>query len=73
LVYEINIDDQANVHAIKTLTFPSCPVAETLPPEVEEKIRNISGVSGSNVEVTWEPAWSKDMMSEAAQLELGMM
>jgi metal-sulfur cluster biosynthetic enzyme len=56
-----------------TLTSPSCPVAGTLPPEVEEKIRNIPGVNSSNVEITWEPAWSKDMMSEAAQLELGMM
>lgn len=73
LIYEINIDDQANVHIMMTLTSPSCPVAGTLPPEVEEKIRNIPGVSSSNVEVTWEPAWSKDMMSEVAQLELGMM
>lgn len=73
LVYEINIDDEANVHTIMTLTSPSCPVAGTLPPEVEEKIRNIPGVSSSNVEVTWDPAWSKDMMSEVAQLETGMM
>lgn len=73
LIYEINIDDQANVHIRMTLTSPSCPVAGTLPPEVEEKIRNIPGVSSSNVEITWEPAWSRDMMSEVAQLELGMM
>lgn len=73
LIYEINIDDDSNVHTIMTLTSPSCPVAGTLPPEVEEKIRNIPEVSSSIVEVTWEPAWSKDMMSEAAQLELGMM
>jgi FeS assembly SUF system protein len=73
LIYDIDIDDQANVHTIMTLTSPSCPVAGILPPEVEEKIRNIPGVSSSNVEVTWDPAWSKDMMSEAAQLELGMM
>jgi FeS assembly SUF system protein len=73
LIYEINIDDKANVHIIMTLTSPSCPVAETLPPEVEEKIRNVLGVSSSTVELTWEPAWSKGMMSEVAQLELGMM
>jgi FeS assembly SUF system protein len=73
LIYEIKIDDQANVHIIMTLTSPSCPVAGTLPPEVEEKIRNIPGVTSSNVEITWDPAWSKDMMSEVAQLELGMM
>jgi len=72
LVYEINIDNDANVQTIMTLTSPSCPVAGTLPPEVEEKIRNIPGVRKSNVEVIWEPTWSKDMMSEAAQLELGM-
>ena len=73
LIYEIKIDDQANVHIIMTLTSPSCPVAGTLPPEVEEKIRNIPGVSSSIVEITWDPAWTKDMMSEVAQLELGMM
>ena len=73
LVYGINIDDEANVHTKMTLTSPSCPVAETLPPEVEEKIRNIQGVSSSKVEVTWEPPWSKDMMSETAKFETGMM
>jgi FeS assembly SUF system protein len=73
LIYGINIDDEANVHTIMTLTSPSCPVAGTLPPEVEEKIRNIPGVSSSNVEVTWDPAWSKDMMSETAKFETGMM
>jgi metal-sulfur cluster biosynthetic enzyme len=55
-----------------TLTSPSCPVAETLPPEVEEKIRNIPGLSSSKVEITWDPQWSMDMMSEAAKLELNM-
>ena len=73
LIYEINIDDEANVHTKMTLTSPFCPVAETLPPEVEEKIRNIQGVSSSKVEVVWEPPWSKNMMSEVAQLETGMM
>ncbi|WP_301934815.1 DUF59 domain-containing protein [Ferruginibacter sp.] len=72
LVYEINIDDEANVHTKMTLTSPSCPVAGTLPPEVEEKIRNIQGVSSSKVEVIWEPSWSKDMMSETAKFETGM-
>jgi len=72
LVYEIKIDDKANVHTKMTLTSPSCPVAGTLPPEVEEKIRNIQSVSSSKVEVIWEPAWSKDMMSETAKFETGM-
>ena len=73
LIYEIKIDEEANVHTIMTLTSPSCPVAGILPPEVEEKIRNIEGVHSSKVEVTWEPAWSKDMMNEEAQFELGML
>jgi len=73
LIYEIKIDDEANVHTVMTLTSPSCPVAGTLPPEVEEKIRNIAGVNTSNVEITWDPAWSKDMMSETAKFETGMM
>ncbi|MFT7157533.1 MAG: FeS assembly SUF system protein [Parvicella sp.] len=73
LIYEINIDDEANAHTIMTLTSPSCPVAETLPPEIEEKIRNVPGLKSSKVEVTWDPTWSKDMMSEAAQFELGMI
>jgi FeS assembly SUF system protein len=73
LIYEINIDDEANVHTIMTLTSPSCPVAETLPPEVEEKIKNIPGLSSSKVEITWDPQWTMDMMSEAAKLELNML
>ena len=73
LIYEIKIDKEANVHTIMTLTSPSCPVAGILPPEVEDKIRNIIGVSSSKVEVTWEPPWSKDMMNETAQFELGML
>ena len=73
LIYEINIDDEANVHTKMTLTSHFCPVAGTLPPEVEEKIRNIQGVCSSKVEVVWEPPWSKNMMSELAQLETGMM
>ncbi|MFT4661203.1 MAG: FeS assembly SUF system protein [Flavobacteriales bacterium] len=72
LIYEINIDDDANVHTIMTLTSPSCPVAETLPPEVEEKIRNIPGLTSSKLEVTWDPPWSKDMMNDEARLELDM-
>jgi FeS assembly SUF system protein len=73
LIYEINIDDEANVNTIMTLTSPSCPVAETLPPEIEEKIRSVPGLNSSKVEVTWNPTWSKDMMSETAQFELGMI
>jgi FeS assembly SUF system protein len=72
LVYEITIDDDANVHILMTLTSPMCPVAESLPPEVEEKVAAIAGVAKATVEVTWDPPWDPEMMSEAAKLELGM-
>jgi FeS assembly SUF system protein len=72
LVYEITVDDDANVHILMTLTSPMCPVAESLPPEVEEKVSAIDGVAKATVEVTWDPPWDLEMMSEAAKLELGM-
>ena len=56
-----------------TLTSPSCPVAETLPPETEQKIREIDGVNSAKIEITFDPPWEKSMMSEVAQLELGFM
>ncbi len=56
-----------------TLTAPSCPAAQSLPVEVDQKIRTIEGVSDVHVTVTWTPAWNKSMMSETAQLELGML
>jgi FeS assembly SUF system protein len=71
LIYEANVDDDANVHILMTLTSPMCPVAESLPPEVEEKVAAIEGVSSAAVEITWEPPWDPEMMSEAAKLELG--
>ena len=63
-----------NVHVLMTLTSPMCPVAESLPPEVEEsRSRQLEGMAKSaTVEVTWDPPWDPDMMSEAARLELGM-
>jgi len=73
LIYNIGIEDDASVIILMTLTSPSCPVAETLPPEVEQKVSSVSGVSNAKVEITWEPAWDRSMMSEAAQLELGFM
>ena len=56
-----------------TLTSPSCPVAETLPPEVEQKLRDIAGLKSAKVELTFDPPWDKNMMSEVAQVELGFM
>jgi FeS assembly SUF system protein len=71
LVYEVNVDDDGNAHIVMTLTSPMCPVAESLPPEVEEKTAAVEGVASSKVEVVWDPPWDPSMMSEAAQLELG--
>ncbi|MDZ4824096.1 MAG: SUF system Fe-S cluster assembly protein [Flavobacteriales bacterium] len=73
LVYNIGLNDDASVIIMMTLTSPSCPVAETLPPDVEQKVAAIEGVNGCKVEITWEPPWEKSMMSEEAQLELGFM
>ncbi|MFO0359507.1 MAG: iron-sulfur cluster assembly protein, partial [Flavobacteriales bacterium] len=56
-----------------TLTSPSCPVAETLPPEVEQKVASVPGVNGAKVEITWDPPWDKSMMSQEAMLELGFL
>lgn len=73
LVYEHKVDENARVDVKMTLTSPSCPVAETMPPEIEEKLRGIPGVSDAKIEITWEPAWTPDAMSEAAKLQLNMM
>ena len=73
LIYEININEGNDVHIMMTLTSPACPVAETLPPDVEQKVRDIPDVNTAKVEITFNPPWEKDMMSEVAQLELGFM
>jgi len=73
LIYEVNINEEHDVHVLMTLTSPSCPVAETLPPDVEEKIRSVEGVKSAKVEITFEPTWDQSMMSEEAKLELGFL
>ena len=73
LIYEVNINTENEVLVKMTLTSPSCPVAETLPPETEQKIAEVEGVRKAKVEITFEPPWEKSMMSEVAQLELGFM
>jgi FeS assembly SUF system protein len=73
LIYEINISDDNEVKVVMTLTSPNCPVAETLPADVEQKIRELEGVKKSTVEISFDPPWEKEMMSEVAQLELGFM
>jgi FeS assembly SUF system protein len=73
LIYDVVIHDDASVYIKMTLTSPACPVAGTLPGEVEQKVASVQGVNGAKVEITFEPAWDRTMMSEAAQLELGFM
>ena len=72
LIYEVEITDSFIVDIKMTLTAPGCPVAQSFPGEIEEKVRAVPGVADAHVELVWEPMWTKDMMSEAAQLQLGM-
>lgn len=73
LIYEVAVLPINNVQITMTLTAPSCPSAQDIPVEVDQKVRAIEGVNDVHVSVTWSPVWDKSMMSEAAQLELGMM
>lgn len=73
LIYDVQISEDADVLVVMTLTTPNCPVAESLPAEVKEKVREIEGVKDVELELTFEPAWNKDMMSEEAKFELGML
>jgi FeS assembly SUF system protein len=73
LIYEVNIDDKNHVEVIMTLTSPSCPVAGSMPSEVEQKVKDVEGVSDVTLELVFDPPWSQDMMSEEAMLELGLM
>ena len=73
LVYGIEVTDDGEAHVTMTLTSPMCPVAETLPPEVEDKVRSVIGVKDVSLDLVWDPPWSVDMMSDAARLELNMM
>ncbi|MBM4384998.1 MAG: SUF system Fe-S cluster assembly protein [Deltaproteobacteria bacterium] len=72
LVYDVNVEESGAVAIRMTLTSPMCPVAESLPPEVEEKVRGVPGVTEVKLDLVWEPPWSPSLMSEAARLELGM-
>lgn len=73
LIYDIQVSDEGDVEIEMTLTSPNCPVAETLPVEVEEKVKIVEEVRNVKVNITFEPPWTKDMMSEEAKLELGML
>jgi FeS assembly SUF system protein len=72
LVYEINVNELGRVDIVMTLTSPMCPVAETLPPQVEQRLAEIPLVREAHITVTWEPPWDASMMSEEARLELGL-
>ena len=73
LIYDVFVNDNFDVKILMTLTTPNCPVAESLPLEVKNKIADIEGVNSAEVEMTFDPPWSKDLMSEEAKLELGFL
>ena len=73
LIYEVNVFPVNNVYVLMTLTSPACPSAEALPAEIKEAIQKIEGINDVEVEVTFDPPYSQDMMSEAAKLELGFL
>ena len=73
LIYDVFVNEDSDVKVLMTLTTPNCPVAETLPMEVEEKIKSLDEVKSAEVEITFDPPWSQDLMSEEAKLELGLL
>ncbi len=73
LIYDVFVNEDREVKILMTLTSPNCPVAETLPMEIQEKVKSIDMVKDVEIELTFDPPWDKDMMSEEAKLELGML
>lgn len=73
LIYELDLDENNDLKITMTLTSPNCPVAESLPAEVEQKLKLLANINSAKLTLTFEPSWTKDMMSEVAQLELGFM
>ena len=73
LIYDIMVNENFDVKILMTLTTPNCPVAETLPVDVEEKVKTVEGVKDVELEITFEPPWSQDLMSDEAKLELGIL
>lgn len=71
LIYEIKVDDEANVYIKMTLTSPACPVAGSLPGDVKRKVKSVDGVNDVYVDLVWNPPWDRDMMSDVAKIELG--
>lgn len=73
LVYDVQISEEGDVKVVMTLTTPNCPVAESMPAEVKQKVEEVEGVKSVDLELTFEPSWNKDMMSEEAKFELGIL
>lgn len=73
LIYDVFVNEDNDVKILMTLTTPNCPVAETLPLEVEEKVKSLDDVKSAEVEITFDPPWSQDLMSDEAKLELGIL
>ncbi len=73
LIYDVFVNEDLEVKVLMTLTTPNCPVAESLPLEVEDKVKSIKMIKDAEVEITFDPPWSQDLMSEEAKLELGML
>tara|TARA_Y200000002_G_scaffold44652_2_gene32338 strand:- start:5659 stop:5982 length:324 start_codon:yes stop_codon:yes gene_type:complete len=73
LIYDVLVNEDFEVKILMTLTTPNCPVAESLPKEVEEKVKSLDEVKSAEVEITFDPPWTQDLMSEEAKLELGML
>jgi len=72
LIYEVNVTEEGTVHILMTLTSPNCPVAESLPLEAKQRAEEVEGVEEVEIELTFEPPWTMDMLSDEARLELGM-
>ena len=73
LIYDVFVNEDFDAKILMTLTSPNCPVAESLPAEVEQKVKSIKGINQVEVEMTFDPPWTKDLMSEEAKLELGFL
>jgi FeS assembly SUF system protein len=73
LIYDVFVNEDNEVKILMTLTSPNCPVAETLPVEVEEKVKSLDAVGDAEVEITFDPPWTQELMSEEAKLELGLL